>query len=285
MRWNRWSVLSTRQFWCICALLLLTLAYCPAVSAGAWLQQPDRLLYATTQSAYSSHAYFDASGNRTAQPAFLKAESNHYLEYGYDEDWTLGANLFAQLLRQEVAARSEVSDNMGLADSELFAKYLVWKNDQAVLSLSPLIKLPSLYAHSALPKAGSDSMDAELSLMAGYGFSYDEGHHFVDARLGLRHRFDTALEDQIKFDIKLGYELYPNWFVIPAISLTAATATPSAINYSESGQNNYHLLKLEGTVLYKLDDRTYIQFGAFEHVAGRNTGEGVGALFGVGRQY
>jgi hypothetical protein len=37
--------------------------------------------------------------------------------------------------------------------------------------------------------------------------------------------------------------------------------------------------------VYKINTDTSVQFGGFDHVAGRNTGEGAGALFAVWKNF
>lgn len=270
---------------------------CPLESlAGAWVQKPDDLLYITTQSSYFSHAYFDSKGNRTPQPRFVKAESNHYLEYGVDDTLTIGSNLFVQYLRQETTTSHrfaggssyttrDIESNYGLGDSELFIKQHMLSVSDFTIALEPLVKLPSMYRYDSLPRAGSDNYDAELSLLAGYGFDFDGAHHFVDTRVGYRHRFDEQLSDQFKLDAKLGYSVAPQWQIIPAVSVTWAQSSPDHPIFTESGQNDYDLIKLECALLYNIDEKTYIQFGTFDHVMGRNAGEGYGFMVSTGWHY
>lgn len=259
--------------------------------AGAWTQAEDGLLYVNTLAFYTSDAYLDLDGNKTSQPNFNKAESNHYIEYGWQDEWTIGANLFLQYLQQESTTTSgsvtytHWVDNAGIGDTELFTRYRLKQGAHYVLSLQPLIKLPSYYTKDPLPKGGSDSFDAELSLQAGYSFELWDNHHYLDTRIGYRHRFDNALRDQWKLDIKAGISIAPQWQFIPAIYTTLSHDMPNTATFTESGQNDYHLLKLESSVLYEYSNNLYLQFGGFAHIAGRNTGQGHGLMLSTGYNY
>tara|TARA_B100000989_G_scaffold242722_1_gene189678 strand:- start:117 stop:944 length:828 start_codon:yes stop_codon:yes gene_type:complete len=251
--------------------------------AGAWTQAQGDLLAISNQVYFTSDAFWDLDGDKQSQSRFNKYEINPYLEYGLRDDITLGANLFLQYVRQDINGQSE--DNIGLADTELFLRKRLYKDDNWVISLQPLLKLPSQFSDDdALPRGGSSPWDAELSLMAGYSFKALARYHFVDSRIAYRKRANS-LRDQVKLEAKLGWQLYDGFYVIPAAYATLSTDLPDNATFQQSGELDYDLYKLELTGLYKLDDSRFVQAGGFAHVDGRNTGKGYGFMLSIGQTF
>ena len=60
--------------------------------------------------------------------------------------------------------------NHGISDPEFFWRKKLWSDEFSVLSVQPLLKLPSLTRDSTLPRSGTEKMDAELRLLGGHGF-------------------------------------------------------------------------------------------------------------------
>ncbi|MCI5050200.1 MAG: hypothetical protein MRY32_07720 [Rickettsiales bacterium] len=275
-------------------LLSLILITPNSALAGAWLQGNGDILVIDTNTYYASDAFFNDKSNKQSQPGFFKVENNLYLEYGLNKDWTLGANLFAHYLAQEtsttytfLSGASVTIDgwdsNVGFGDPELFARTKLYKDDFTIISLQPLIKLPSWYESDTLPKGGSDDWDTELSVLAGHSFEAYGRYHFAEARIGYRHRFHNQLEDQIKLDAKLGWNIYPDLQWINAIYGTFSVDMPDNPVFTQSGQNDYHLAKIESNLLYNLQKDWFVQLGLFAHVWGRNTGHGYGVSVSTGR--
>lgn len=277
---------------CLLLVLLLLLLPPPQALAGAWTQPEGRGQLILNHFYYSSDAFFDADGQRQSQPRFDKFEINPYLEYGISDDWTIGASLFAHYVTQETRTEtgsgvtlSGHSDNVGLGNSEIFARWQLYRGGRAAIALQPLVKLPALYARNRLPKAGSEAFDAELSLLGGYGFDGWGRAHYIDTRLGYRHRFSAGLEDQLRADLKLGLRLNRALSLIPELSATLAFNGNTDTTFTQDGQNDYDLLKLGLAAQYELHDLApgaFVQLGGFAHVAGRNAGEGYGLLLATG---
>lgn len=274
-------------------LALLCLFLPVSTYAGAWTQSEDTLYFSDTSTIYTSESFYDLDGKRQLQPNFYKLEQNFYAEYGLTNDFTIGANLFFHYLNQQTLTTIDTSPttsvtykgyagNIGFGDPELFARYRLWQDDFNVLSIQPLIKLPSYYAYDHLPKGGSSDYDAELSLLAGHSFFFNNQWHYIDARLGYRHRMHEQLHDQIKADIKLGLNLDDNWQIVPAAYFTWSDNLPQRAIFTQSGQNDYDLLKLECSLIYQLRQNMDLHTSIFGHVDGKNTGRGVGISIGTG---
>lgn len=151
--------------------------------------------------------------------------------------------------------------------------------------MEPLIKFPSFHASNHLPKGGSDRFDAQLALMAGYGFEWLGYYHYMDSTVAYRHRLDSALGDQLKSRVALGISISDSIQLIPALSYTHSLESPATMPFSESGQTNYHLLKAEFAMAYTLPTQHVVQLGFFKHLQGRNAGQGNGFTIGIAQAF
>ena len=270
----------------ICSLFIASQAY-----AGAWNQPRGDLYLALSEFYYTNDTYFDLDGDKQSQGRFFKSELNPYIEYGISDEWTVGANLFFHYVEQETTQTLSVGGttvnitadefNYGLGDSEFFARYQLYRDNDYVLSIQPLIKTPAVYAYDRLPKAANEDWDAEVSLLGGTNFRWRGYDHYIDTRIGYRKRFDPLLDDQLKLDAKVGIRLDPYWTLIPAAYATLSTDLPKQATFSQSGQNDYDLAKLETMIQYRFPDRPLsVHAGGFYHVWGRNAGSGGGLFIG-----
>lgn len=267
----------------IVAFLLVTAI--AGASHAAWTRAKGEALWIQNASYYSTHHYIDNDGNASDQPQFSKYELNGYGEYGLRDDWTLGINTFLHRLTADRSPPQQGSDsNVGLADVELFARHRLWHNDNAVLSVQPLLKFPSYYRKEQNPRSGTDDWDAELRLQGGYGFDFWDRHHFAVLELAYRAR-GGDWKDQLKMDATLGLAVNERWLLLPQVFVTqrAEGETPNA--FVSSGVNDYDLVKGQLSVVYQWDDATNLQLGAFSHLRARNTGDGEGILFSIWRRF
>lgn len=262
-------------------LALLILFPPPPATAGAWLVPKGNAYLDQRGSFYRSDAFFDATGNTLDQPTYRKLETSVYGEYGLRETVSLGASL-ALSEAEQALPDPLASYNVLLTDPELFAKFHLWETDGLTLAVQPLIKLPSLgyFDEGQAPQAGSRSTDGELSLLAGYGFEWRGGQHYVDARLGYRARNGKNLGDQVRADVTLGLRPYDRWLVTASLYHTEAMQDASG-TFSERFSQDYDLTKLETMVHYQWDEKQRFYVGTFVHSSGRNTGAGLGFVGGV----
>jgi hypothetical protein len=90
------------------------------------------------------------------------------------------------------------------------------------------------------------------------------------------------LHAQYKADVKLGLRVNKTLTLIPAIYAIWAETLPENVPYSQSGQNDYDLIKLETTLQYDLPDSPVsLHTGIFTHAGGRNSGTGTAAFVGA----
>jgi len=260
-------------------LLILFPGY---VQAGAWTQPQGHGQIILNGYYYTADKRFDNSGNTVALPQYNKYELNPYVEYGYTDFLTLGANLSLQAVSQE--SGSGTLTNYGLGDSEFFARVRLWQKGGMVVSAMPLVKLPSPERASEQPKIGATHPDAALGIAGGYGFELFGQHHFADVAAMYRYRFGTP-ENQINFSTTLGIGITPRWTVLPQVFVTQRAETPTAATFTQSSGDDYDATKLQLSAAYAYSPTTTFQAGVFGDVDGKNTGIGRGVLLSVWRNF
>jgi len=177
------------------------------------------------------------------------------------------------------------NDNYGIGDPELFARLRVWTTEKnEVFSIQPLIKLPSMFGESGTPRGGSRSIDGELSLLYGasdtiFGFPY-----YTDYRVGYRMR-TRDLNPQWRVDLAAGLMVTDDIQIIPALRSVIATKYNDSTGFSENGEQDYDLAKIELTAAYHLDKSHWVQATLFDHVAGAQTGAGRGISIGFAERF
>ncbi len=266
------------------ATLSTLLVLIPALaSAAGWTQPEGKGQVILAARYYTTDEFFDNQSNRRDQPRYSKYELNPYLEYGFTDAITLGANGFVDYVTQKNPATTH-DTNLMLSDVELFSRVRVAHGEDWVFSLQPLIKFPSLYHHSDAPRSGSEFFDAELSAQAGKSFSAFGQSHFTTFSAGYRHRFDTP-KDQIKLEWAAGLTLDDHWMLLPQVAYTGRIDAAANSTFTQSGQDDYNLLKLQLSGRYHLSDFWALEGGAFVHGWGENTGSGGGVVFALWRQF
>lgn len=255
-------------------LAAIALSFClPDHSlAGAWTQAENQGLLVLNATYYGTSEYFDDLGQLQPQRHFGKQELNAYAEWGFTDTLTVGANLFANRVRQ--ADKS----NLSLSDTEFFLRQRLYRDDERVISLQPLIKLPSLSRDDRTPRSGSKSTDIELALLYGENLSLLSDRDFSDTTLAIRHR-TNGNAPQWRYETRLGLYPFEQWLVMPAFTITQSIS-PEPAPFVESGDLDYSLMKAELTVAYLLGDGRDIHLSIFDHVAGALTGSGRGITLG-----
>lgn len=262
---------------CYLSLFMVMLAASTA-HAGAWVQPVGHGLAIAQASYYSTDTYFDSNGGAQPQPRFNKFEFQPYVEYGATEWLTLGGSAYAQSVSQAGAS------NYGLADPELFARARVYADDRQVISLQPLIKLASRFAEHSPVRGGSKSTDVELSALYGRNLALLSPNDYADIRLGYRLR-DHGLSPQWRGDVALGLGIAETIQLVPALRAVVATNLKDAATFSEGGDLDYSVLKAEVTGVYRLNTEQWLQAGIFSHIAGIQTGDGMGATLGFAQRF
>lgn len=246
--------------------------------AGAWLQKTGEGLAVAQYTYFSTDDFFDENGNRQSQQRFDKSELNLYAEYGVNAWLTVGTNLFANYVEQGS------QDNVGIADAEIFARTPLYQDDTWMVSLQPLIKLPSEYDKDINLRGGSRSTDVELSALVGINQPIISNKDFIDTRLGYRER-SRGLDGQWRVDATLG--VYPTDDLLLSVSARGiiSNANPNNVAFREDGEQEYSQAKIEVGAQYALSEDYWLQLTGFSHVAGQQAGGGEGITIGVGMRF
>jgi protein XagA len=279
----------------ILALTAVFLVLPPPANA-AWTREAGRWFSAHTLTTYRTNHFIDDNGTSLRQPAFAKQEWNGYFEYGWRDSVTVGANLFLHRLaadyrRYEATSPTIVhgtDENHGLADSEFFLRKRLWQGvafgNQAVVSVQPLIKLPSLYEAGGDPRSGTEDFDAELRLQGGMNFDFLGRSHFSTVELAYRKRMGEW-GDQYRVDATLGFTLTPQFTLLMQQFLTQRV-DGSTRTVSGSGEvSDYDLTKAQISLVYRVNATTRLQLGGFRHIHARNTGDGEGMLLSLWKEF
>jgi len=255
------------------AACMLALSVSPAL-AGAWTQPQSEAQLIITGSYYSSDSYWNNLGSKQHQPNYTQYALNPYFEYGLTDSLTAGTNLLLERAHQNSATNS-YSPHYGLGDSEFFLRQRLWQNNGFVVSAEPMVKLPAPENSHAQPQLGGSSADAGMGLSGGYGFKACGLDHFIDLDTQYRYRFGTP-KDQARFNATLGVGVTQRLTIMPQLFTTYRLTSPRNAAFTDSSADDYNLVKLQLSGVYKLGEKTSVQLGVFDNAAGRNAGGGTG---------
>jgi protein XagA len=202
-----------------------------------------------------------------------------YIEYGLQDDLTLGAFGSIDSLEGFSSTRGSNADNTGLSDVSVFARKRLWHNEQAVVSIQPLYKLPSFYSKDDLPRSGTENSDVELRLLGGLNFEAAGQMHYANAEVAYRGRLGDP-DDQWLMDATLGLRVDEHWVFMPQLFTTWAVGGAGG-GFTQSGADDYDLVKTQLSGLYEFDESWALQGGIYQDVYSRNTGYGTGVVFSL----
>ena len=251
--------------------------------AGAWTQAQDGIQLIVTGNYYSAEKMWDNQGQKQSQPTYSKYELNPYIEYGLRDDLTLGANILLDRAHQDAAAGSGRT-NFDIGDSEFFLRKRLINSSGYVMSVEPMIKLPSPENSSSQPRVGSSHPDLGLSIANGYGFSAWGLNHFADLDVQYRHRLGPS-KDQVKISGTVGIGLTQRWMLMPQTFLTYRTSHNQTVTFTQSSSDDYNLIRLQLSAVYKMTDSLSLQMGGYGDIDGKNAGIGRGVLIALWKQF
>ncbi len=262
--------------------LLFLFASCVTLTtnayAGAWTQKQGEGQVILNALYYSTKTLYNNQGNKASQAKFSKYELNPYFEYGLTDAVTIGANLSLQRTYQAN------NSNWGIGDSEFFVRTRLWEKDGFVLSLEPMVKLPSPEHATETPALGGRHPDAGLGLSAGYGFSAFGQNHFANLDTQYRYRFGSP-ENQIKLAGTVGISVTDTLMFMPQLFATLRANDPAAAAFTQSSGDDYDLLKGQISAVYKMNEQTNLQIAGFSHLDGKNVGAGEGLVLSVWQKF
>ena len=157
--------------------------------AAAWVKKKGEGQFINNLFYYTTQSYNDSSGNRVNQDRFSKIDYNPYVEYGISNDVTIGISPSFQYLKQNG------EDNLGLADTEIFARKKIWENSSSIFSLQPLIKLFGPYSEEDNLAFGKKQIDVEMRALYGKSFSIFDENMFANLETAYRKRMEAPSDE------------------------------------------------------------------------------------------
>lgn len=248
--------------------------------AAAWLlDEGDYQIYNSLRF-YQSSEFLDQSGKSTAQPEYNKHEIETYFEYGLSDELTLGTQFSLYRAKSQIFPQY----NLGISDPSLFLRHALWKTDNTVISVQPLIKFHSFSRDDTLARSGTDAMNLEMRFLAGHSLKAFGQYHFANAEAAYRKRFED-FNDQLLLDITLGMRTSEKWMIMPQLFSTWRLSSNTTSSTIQIFDNDYDAIKGKLSVVYQWNDSFSTQLGAFYDLWGQNTGRGKGITLTTGYKF
>lgn len=274
-----------------CGIIYLMLGATSPGLAGAWNQKQGKGEVIHSINYYNTSSFTDENGDRQSQETYHKVEDSLYVEYGLNEAITLGITPRLQYVWQDqpftrtfgsgpgkiTVTGTTAESNFNLADTDFFARFRLWHDEASTFAIQPLVKLPGLYDENDTLPLGQGQVDIELRALFGHNF-YQQGLDlFSTYELAYRHRLDDP-NDEIRFAQALGWNATQNWLLLGELFGTFSLGDESPNLFDPGNPADYDLVKWQLSAVYQISDNYRIQFGGFQHIYARNTGNGGGVL-------
>ncbi|MCP5362130.1 MAG: hypothetical protein H6908_05815 [Hyphomicrobiales bacterium] len=248
-------------------------------SAGAWMQEPGHGQVIVDGIYYGTSDYYNRNGDEVSAPKLRKYEVLPYVEYGVNEQLTVGGSMSFQSINEDIPGRKWVASP---GDMELFVRTPVWQRGTTIVSVQPLIKIPGPYDEDKNPRVGDGQYDFELRGLMGHSFkipSWNENWHYADVEAAYRMRNGNA-SDEVRLDATVGLRPWEDTQLINEVHSVMAVDSRSTAPALLVNSEDYDLVKYQFSVVQDLTEQWALQIGGFKHLAGENTGAGAGGLIG-----
>lgn len=248
---------------------------------SAWTQAKDAVQIIVNAEYYAADEVFTNSGDRQQQPSFSRQDISPYFEYGLSDDWTVGGKTF--LTRAAQTGGTQNTENWGIGETELFARYQLYRKGVWAASISPMVKLPSPESRSEQPIIGGPRPDVGLGVSLGRSFALLSRTHFANLDLQYRYRFGPQA-DQIRITQTVGLAIDEKWLLMPQLFMTLRQGQQTT-GFTFSNSDDYDQTRVQLSVRYALQENLFVQLGGYRDIAGQNTGAGKGGLLALWMQY
>ncbi len=263
----------------VLALLLLVaifLLHTTNAIAAAWTQgQGKGQAIFTLNANQSLHSYHVNGDIATTDRISRQYEFSPFVEYGIDNDTTIGAN--PTLKYNQVISANSPKINTSVFESEIFIRRKLLEFGNAVFSVQPLIKTPAIISSDSGTVIDGNSYEAEIRALAGYGFKFDKKlfidtsrsfsgqNHFVNIEVAYRKR-NNGNTDVVKIDGTAGFRrnesvLFLGQFFsdIGVREHTPPESDPKAAAYIDRDIN----VKLQFSGVMQISQITSVQLGVY----------------------
>ncbi len=268
---------------CIGAVLLAT----QTALAGPWPQNEGEGLV------IGSLGYLDAdnrlSNNNPAigDGTYTRLNFGLYGEYGLTDMWTIGGSTRIERVRLHGPAVS--GETTGVPDIELFARRVVWREGQGILTVQGTVAIPTGYDRNRNPALGDGAFAAEPRVLYGRGFDFGTWPSFFSVEAAYRFRFGEPA-DQVRLDGTLGLHPADGWMFLLQSRNTISMQNQSGSSVPGPGFTGWHgtdydLYNLTFSVVRDLSPGWSLEVGGFSEIAARNYNTGNGAFVSVWRRF
>jgi protein XagA len=263
-------------------LVIILILFSFSANAAAWLKKTGESQIIHQFSYYSTDEAFNSNGDRNSIDDFSKSEYQIFYEQGWGPDVTIGATARLQKLVQDISSGGE-DRNIGIPELEVFARLPLYRSGNQVLSIQPLVRIPNPEADRNTPRLGNRNPDVEARLLYGRNFD-NQAKLFGNFEVAYRYRSGTS-SDEIRLDPSLGYNYTDKILLLGQVFSTWSAGNGSNKLLALTNSEDYDLVKLQASGVYKVNNGLSLQVGAFSNIYGENTGAGSGVLFGIWQDF
>ncbi len=248
----------------------------PHANAGAWLAEQGRGQIIFSSGLTDATQRFDTKGKALRTDRFIKQEGVTTIEYGLHERLTLVGALGSQrslfLVDNAQAQISGYSGTAGLRTS-------LWQGSGAVLSTQATLTGRTERALPSDLRRMEPRLEADLRLLAGYGFAMGKISGFGEIQAGYRWRADGHA-DELRLDATLGIRPVP--FVLLLVQSLNTIALSRDRRFAMPAPRQH---KVQLSAVADITERMSVQIGIFGSVRGRESLKERGAILAVWRKF
>ena len=237
-------------------------------NASPWARNDDELLIISTTNYFSA----DLVQENQVYGTYESLDNNTYLEFGLTDEITIGGKAIygTSWLNTGIGSLTD----SGFSEVEGYAQYEVLRTNENAASFKLSAGKPAAFQSTARAALGSGGADAELAILYGHNIIFRPVKLFAAAEVGYRKRFGNAA-DVVRLQATLGIEPTKRWVV-----LLEGFGTISLRNEMLGGAD-YDIIKLQPSVVYRLNHHWAIQVGASKDLATRNLAPGKSFFIGL----
>jgi len=246
--------------------------------AGAWnLSAQSGQIISTTLYDTASKAY-DNDGDLIGGVAFEKTESQIFWEHGLTQRLTWISQ--AGLQNVNYTALDGQTQVNGLADTKVGVRAEIFRSPQWVLSVQPSFIIAGEGENIPDADLGNGGNNIELRALVGRSFTIADKPGFLDVQTAVNLRSNQE-PNQWRIDASAGIRAIDPILVI------------GQVFYADNGGrfDNRDIilpnrsLKLQGSFVYQWSEKTSLQLGAFQTVAGKNIVREQAVFAAIWRRY
>ena len=265
---------------CWLALVLSVLALAPSrpALAGAWPQPEDGGFVTMPLAPYAARTQgFDRRGVPDGAGHQRSLEFGPYWEHGLTPTWTFGMQprLTAIWMNEPGSSRH----NYGLAETQAFLRYNLWRGDRDTISVQGLVGIPGLAQRKSDPSLAEPNATYEMRLLYGRSLPLAEGiNAFIDFQVAYRYRAGAAA-DVLFLKNTVGIRPFSEWaFWIQSI-------TDLGLRNGRSGGADYSVQRLTLSAVWDFTANSSLEFTLLREMATRHVPRGQGGVIAYWYRY